>query len=253
MIQVYFIIMGIGCLLYYGMIRYYTGKWDSTFAGFWLLSGMIHLSGLLFWKWIPGIVQKVVLVMLLVLWMLFLITEGVILWKMKQKPERNAEYLIVLGAHVNGKKITNSLMYRLDAAYTYLCENSKTQVIVSGGQGNGEAISEAEAMAENLLQRGIAAERIVQENKSTTTAENLRFSGELISVRKPNGLKVASVVLVTNNFHICRALLIGRQVGYMNLSGLAAISNPVLQLNYLVREFFAVIWNYLLIKTKKIS
>lgn len=251
MIQIYFIIMGIGCLLYYGMIRYYTGKWNSTFAGFWLLSGIIHLSGWLFWKWIPGIVQKVVLMVLLVSWILFLITEGVILWKMRQKPERNAKYLIVLGAHVNGKKITNSLMRRLDAAYTYLCENPKTQVIVSGGQGKGEAISEAEAMAENLLERGVEAERIILEDQSTTTVENLRFSGKLISAVEPDGVKDAAVVLVTNNFHICRALMIGKRVGYLKLSGLAASSNPVLQLNYLMRECFAVIWYYLLKNIRK--
>ena len=95
-------------------------------------------------------------------------------------------------------------------------------------------ISEAEAMEENLIQRGISASRIFREDRSTSTLENLRYSMEYI------GHRDAAVAVVTNNFHLYRALLLGKHVGYCNLTGIAATSNPVLFLNYLVREMIAV-------------
>ena len=127
------------------------------------------------------------------------------------------------------------LMRRLDAAYQYLTDHPETIVIVSGGQGKGELVTEADAMAENLMQRGIATERILREDRSVSTRENLIFSGKYI------GDLTQPVALVTNSFHVYRSLLIGRQVGYMHLEGIAATSNPVLLLNYMVREFFAVL------------
>ena len=117
----------------------------------------------------------------------------------------------------------------------YLTEYPGTIAIVSGGQGKGEAISEADAMAENLTARGIAPERIRRENRSTSTWENLKFSAEYIGdITQP-------AALVTNDFHVFRSLMLGRQAGYTCLEGIAATSNPVLFINYMVREFFAVL------------
>lgn len=178
--------------------------------------------------------------MLAAVWYLFFMTEICIFWSTGKKPEKDADYLIVLGAHVNGRRITNSLMRRLDAAYEYLFWNPRTMVIVSGGQGRGEDISEADAMAENLLERGIEEKRIIREDKSVSTEENLRFSGRLILGGYSSGIE-KKVVVVSNDFHIYRALLLGKHVGYRCLSGLSATSDPVLKLNYLVREFFAII------------
>ncbi|WP_242862894.1 YdcF family protein [Clostridium sp. C105KSO13] len=155
---------------------------------------------------------------------------------MTKRAEAGLSYIIVLGAQVRGTKITNSLMRRLDAALCYLEENSETSVIVSGGQGKGEDISEAFAMAEYLYQHGIDEKRIILEDTSKSTMENLKNSSKIIDdLSRPVGV-------VTNNFHMYRALQIGKKAGFKNVRGIAATSNPVLQLNYLVREFFAVIW-----------
>lgn len=236
---IYFWGIGIGCLLYYGFIRYYTGKWNSTFAGFWILMGLVHLCGAFLWNSLPKGIQLVCAGALSVGWILFAVTEIQIFRCMKQKPQADAAYLIVLGAHVNGKRITNSLMRRLDAAEVYLRESPETKVIVSGGQGRGEDVSEADAMAAELIMRGINPLRIIREDQSVSTEENLCFSRKLIPEMETD--EQPMVVLVTNNFHIYRALLLGKQVGYRRLSGLPASSNPALQLNYLVREFFAII------------
>lgn len=239
MMLIYFWGIGAGCLLYYGFIRCYTGKWNSTFAGFWIFMGLLHLCGAFFWPLFPEMLRRICEGILAAGWLLFGVTEVQIYRGMKQSPEPHAKYLIVLGAHVNGKQITNSLMRRLDAAYGYLCDNPQTKVIVSGGQGRGEDLPEAEAMAENLMRRGIDASRIIREERSVSTEENLRFSRELIPEIKED--RHPPVVLVTNDFHLYRALLLGKQTGYQELSGLPASSNPALQLNYLVREFFAII------------
>lgn len=172
---------------------------------------------------------------LLVGWILFFIVTIKIFSAMKADLSVKAAYVIVLGAQVRGTRITGSLMRRLDSACHYLKLHPETKVIVSGGQGKGEDISEAEAMAEELKRRGIARERIIEEDRSTSTEENLRFSADFI------GDMTEPVMLVTNNFHICRALMLGKKVGYTCLYGIAATSNPVLFLNYMVREFFAVL------------
>ena len=93
---------------------------------------------------------------------LFLVVESQIVAASLRQPEPGADYVIVLGAQVRGTRVTRTLRYRLNAAAQYLRTNPETQVIVSGGQGTGEDISEAAAMAAYLLEQGIAAERIIQ-------------------------------------------------------------------------------------------
>lgn len=232
--KVYFLIVGCFCLLYYFIIRIFTKKWNSTFALFWPAAGMVHL---LLWT-IPlkGILRTAVYAAILVFWCIFLAAEVLICTGMLRRSKENVSFLIVLGAQVRGTRITNSLMRRLDAALHYLEGNPDTKVIVSGGQGKDEAISEAQAMSEYLILHGVKEDRILQEDKSTSTWENLVFSRRLIKdVEQP-------VAIVTNDFHVFRALLIAKRAGYQNIFGIAASSNPVLQLNYLVREFFAIIW-----------
>ena len=152
-------------------------------------------------------------------------------WKKEELPD-----LIVLGAQVRGERITDSLKRRLDAALLYHQVCSSVKIIVSGGQGKGEDVSEAYAMAQYLREHGVKDEQIMLEDQSRTTRENLRFSKAYLEELK------TPVGIVTNNFHLFRALLIGRSEGYENLTGIAAGCNRILFLNYMVREFFAVVW-----------
>lgn len=185
---------------------------------------------------VTGWIKNVIGVFIVLLWGIFLIEEVQICMAMRKKAEDGLPYLIILGAQVRGTKITNSLLRRLDTALGYLEDNPDTKVIVSGGQGKGELITEAEAMASYLEQHGIPSDRIYLEAASTSTWENLKYSRQFIEdITQP-------VAVVTNNFHLYRALLIGKRIGYRSLQGIAASSNPVFQLNYLTREFFAVVW-----------
>ena len=153
----------------------------------------------------------------------------------KKEPEKGADFCIVLGARVNGREVSFNLARRLDAAISYLEENPETAVIVSGGQGLGEEIPEAEAMEAYLLKKGIGKERILTEDRSMSTQENLLFCREMI----PEG---SSVVLATSGFHLHRAMRIARKMGYDRLTGLGAQVKPVtVPLNYM-REVCAVVY-----------
>ncbi len=111
------------------------------------------------------------------------------------------DYLIVLGCGLNGSTPSESLAKRLDKAVEYSNHNLNCKIIVTGGQGSGEDISEAEAMYIYLVDNGINPERIIKESSSTSTAENFEFSNNITN----GDLKKQSSVFITNDFHIFRA------------------------------------------------
>ena len=115
--------------------------------------------------------------------------------------ENGKDVLIVLGCAVRGERVSLTLKLRLDAALEYLEHSPNTAVIVSGGKGDGENISEAEAMKRYLVSHGVDEGRIITEDKSTSTWENFKFSKEILDERFPG----ASAAFVTTNFHVYRA------------------------------------------------
>ncbi len=152
----------------------------------------------------------------------------------REDPE-NLDYLLVLGARVNGRRPSAALRRRLDKAAWYLRRNPDTKVIVSGGQGPGEFLTEAKAMKKVLVEYGFDEDRIAMEDESTSTEENLRFCSRMLDKEK------LSVGIVTNDFHIYRSICFAKELGYLNCYGVPADSEAVSLLNYMVREFFAVI------------
>ncbi|MFJ5622339.1 YdcF family protein [Peribacillus loiseleuriae] len=145
----------------------------------------------------------------------------------------HADYLIVLGAQVRGTVPSLSLQYRINTAAEYLTRNKSTVAIVSGGQGSGEEISEAEAMKRGLLKNGIEESRIIMEDRSTSTYENIKYSKQLI----PEGAKKG--FLVTNDFHVYRAEKIAASQG-LNLQGISAKTPKVVLIKSYVREYLAI-------------
>ncbi len=119
------------------------------------------------------------------------------------KTDDGAKTVIVLGCRVRGETPSKFLYDRSLAAAEYLQDNPDAVVIASGGQGEGENISEAECIKRVLVEHGIEEGRIIKEDKSTNTNENLLFSKEIIV---SNNLS-EDVVIVTNEFHEYRAKL----------------------------------------------
>lgn len=184
-------------------------------------------------KWL----RRAVAIFLCICALYFVIIEGLVISGMTTDEPEGLDYIIVLGAKVNGTNPSLALRCRIDCAYEYLAENPNTIAILSGGQGRGEDISEAEAMRRELVKRGIAEERLILEDRSTSTEENLDFSYPLI----PDA--GASVGLVTNNFHIFRALTIARnRHGHKAdcVVGVAARYPNVLIIHYMIREFLSI-------------
>lgn len=170
--------------------------------------------------------------------LLFCVVEGMILSRFGVEPEPGADYCIVLGAQWKANGPSEVLRRRLDKAVEYLRENPETRVIVAGGQGSDEIMAEADGMAVYLQEAGIAPERILVENRSRNTYENLAFSAEI----PDSGLdkETCRVVVVTNNFHVFRAVKIAEKQGY-RAEGLAAGSVAYMLPNNLLREFVGVL------------
>lgn len=153
---------------------------------------------------------------------------------------KDLEYIIVLGAQVRKDGPSVALKYRLDKAIEYLNENPDTMCIVSGGKGANEPFSEAEGMSEYLLKNGVEKERIILEDKSTNTAENLKYSKILLKQSYEN------VGIVTNNFHMFRAIQIAKKQGLSNVCGIAADSNVLYLPNNVLRECLAILKDWVM-------
>ena len=229
--EILWLILAILCLIYYLSICLVMKKWNSTFSRFWLMAAvlfmMVHITNYI---WLKSLV--------LVIIGFFTGIELLILQAMSQREVPGLPYIIVLGAKVNGTVVSESLRRRLEAAVSYLQANADTKVIVSGSKLHDELITEAEAMKRYLVEHGIEPERILEEDQSFTTKQNLKFSRELMED------KGAAVGIVTSNYHMYRSLAYARRLGYQKVYGIPASCHPVLFVNYMTREFFAVfkIW-----------
>ena len=151
------------------------------------------------------------------------------------KIRKNLDYIIVLGAHVDGTKPTLALLERIRRALEYLEENPRTRAVLSGGRGDGEQISEAQAMYNYLTEHGIDGERLLLEERSVNTKENLVFSLELL------GDVTCSVGVVTNNFHVFRGVAIGRKCGCRDICGIPSRYRSWRLLIYIPREILAIL------------
>lgn len=146
------------------------------------------------------------------------------------------EFVVVLGAQVQGQEPSLTLKKRLDRTLAFLQEHPQATVIVSGGQGADEQTTEAAVMARYLTEHGAQPAHIVQESRAANTRENLLFSAQLAAQR---GIDISRVLIVTSDFHMCRAKYIAGTLG-MEAYGLASDTWPwVLKLNYTLREVFA--------------
>lgn len=151
------------------------------------------------------------------------------------KVRKNLDYIIVLGAHVDGTTPTLALLERIRRALEYLEENPGTKAVLSGGKGEGEQVSEAQAMYTYLTEHGIDGARLFLEECSTNTKENLQFSLNLL------GDKKYSVGVVTNNFHVFRGVAIGRKCGCTDICGIPSRYRSWRLLIYIPREILAII------------
>ena len=228
----------------------YTGnrKWKGEVALGCLLGLFLLLAVLCFTAY-PGVrfsgylslcLAGLCLILLAAGLLVFAAVEGLLLSKGHQENDAlPADAVIVLGAGVNGETPSLILRSRVTKAAEYLRAHPETPAILSGGQGPGEEISEAECMRRELTRQGIPESRLHLEEKSTSTAENFACSRELLRELDLDPA-TARIAVITSDFHVFRASMIARRAGITTFSVPARTDWVLLNANYYVREFFAL-------------
>lgn len=201
-----YILAGFSLLLGVSMLTVYTAV---RFTGFLLCcaaAALVLFALLTRWKerrrWALWL-RRVLLGLLAAGFALFAALEVRVLSWARTDGETPVAAVIVLGAGVNGRTPSLSLLTRLEAALAYVEDKPDIPVVVSGSQGQGEEISEARCMADWLIANGVDRSRVLLEEQADNTEENIRYSLELLEERGIAG----GLAVVSSDYHLCRAAM----------------------------------------------
>lgn len=167
----------------------------------------------------------------------FVIVEAFIWTSAFEKNDVKPKIIILLGAGLRGNEIPATFLFRLEKARDYMNANPGSVVVVTGGQGLGESTTEAAAMKKWLVNEGITEDRILEEDKATSTWENIKFSKIILD--RTYGEKNHEVMIITSDFHVFRSKLLARRVG-LTAYGLPAPTWMGVFPNCCIREYIAV-------------
>ena len=241
------ILLGVLGILDTILVSIYTGiNVGTLFPGF-VGSIMIVYAYIRYWlrKGMPVIrntaARRLVSVFVLLGILAFISLEALILYGSVSQEDTATDYLIILGAGLRGDNITLVLQERLLKGIEYLEKYPDTKVVVTGGQGFGESITEAEAMEKYLISGGIAPDRIIKEEKATSTMENFLFSKEIL--QKAGEKEYDRIMVITSDFHMLRSKLLASRAGFKPYG--ITCSTPIsVRINCYIREFFALVKSF---------
>lgn len=235
-------------LLFLGFLLYRSGGRPMLFGAM-LLWGMGVAALLLGLACALPAQQGLLLVRLLMAVVLIIVIAlGALLgWVVVNDDSRisgEPETLVVLGANLWNHEPSPILMERLEKAAEYMQEHPNTTVVVTGGMGDDEPVSEASCMARVLEERGIDASRIFLEEAATNTYENLKLTKELLVQR---GMSAENLLVVSSSAHLARVRLLAGRNG-LRISTLAAPvpGGRVYQSYFYLREGAALVKSFLL-------
>ena len=229
-----------------------------VFGGFLMLDGSVALGLILLiigvlttirciigvaFKVVWKLIRKPLAIVLAIVLVIMALTSVPILLGVRSQPEAACDWLIVLGAGVDGDTPSPILQDRINAAYDYLTKHPDTVCIATGGKGDDENLSEAQCIYNHLTQMGISGDRIWMEDQATSTVENFRYSIDLL--KQETGSIPKSVGVLSNEFHLFRASLMAKNNGLSPIFIAAPTSDAWTRIYYTVREIF-VLWNYLI-------
>ncbi|MBZ9686227.1 YdcF family protein [Clostridium estertheticum] len=243
-----YLALGLLCEIYFIGTIIFGGR--VTFAEFYLGLGVLLITiGLIKRKskkeYIlirPGKTRTAIKICFIIGLASFVVIEGCIIQSAISKHRDRSDYLVILGAGLRGEVPSTALYQRLYASLEYIEINPKVKIVVSGGKGSGESITEAEAMKRFLIKHGVAEEQIIKEEKSTSTLENMKFTAAVLSGLDKSGN--IEVTIVTNNFHMFRAKFLAQRQG-LKVYGYPAPLHPMLVPTCFVREYLAVINSFI--------
>ncbi len=150
------------------------------------------------------------------------------------------DFIIILGSKIKDNGDLSALLKgRVDKALEfgntqYELNNKQIYYVVSGGKGNDEVISEAEAMKKYLIKQGVNKKYIIIEDKSTNTYENMKFSKMKIDKIKEK----SNISFSTTNYHVFRSGVIANECG-IDCEGMGSKTKWYFYSNALIREFIA--------------
>lgn len=241
--MVFFCILAVLCVLYFIGLIIYCG-FASKFVLFWLFLGAVFFALALNTKkhWfgaLPVWFKRIFWTLFVIGICIFSVTELLIFSGCLSKGRNGLDYVIVLGAGVRPDgNPSKALKKRLDKAFDYYGENPDTIFVLSGGKGGDEPVSEAECMHDYMQEKGVPDKQLLMESESVNTNQNISYSKQSI----PDG---KSVGIISNNFHIFRAVRIAKKAGMADVTGIAAKGDIPTAPNNFVREFFGVMKDFL--------
>ena len=204
---------------------------------------LIPMVGMKYPK-LAGIAKKAVTAILILGLLIVGITECFIIKASFGDLREHVDYVVVLGAKVRENGPSVSLWDRIYGAYDYLSEHPDAVAVVSGGQGPDEPMTEGQAMYDELVELGIAPDRIWIEDSATSTWENLTFSLDLIEEK--TGQRPEKLGVVSSEYHLFRASLFARECGVEFVGIPAHTSRPSQMINHFMREV-AGVWHFLIL------
>ncbi|MBU3158754.1 YdcF family protein [Clostridium frigoris] len=243
-----YVILGVLCEIYYVGTIIFGGI--VTFAWFYLGIGILLITlGLKARKnkkeymlLRPGKIKNMVKICFSLGLVSVVIIEGLIIQSAIVKDKGKSDYLMILGAGIRGEVPSTALFQRLYASLEYIKINPNIKIVVSGGRGSGESITEAEAMKRFLIKHGVSKDNIIKEERSTNTFENMKFTTHIL--KKTNKGEKIEVTIVTNNFHMFRAKFLAQRQG-LKVYGYPAPLHPMLVPTCFAREYLAVINSFI--------
>ena len=218
-------------------------EWNISFSSIFIIISMILIYVLISTKNISyknkytKLIYKIYKFIMMLFISTFIILQGAITINFHRtsdvKSIENVNTMIILGAKVNEDGISKTLKRRLDKAIEYYNTNKNiNNIIVSGGQGSDEVVTEALAMKNYLVKNGVSKDKIIMEDKATTTLENIIFSKKIITDKNLKG----KVLIVTSDYHLFRGQFIASILGIDN-EGLCSISPLSSRIYYMIREY----------------
>ena len=237
-------VLSFTAFIVYGIYRQWEGgfKWINTIP---IIAGLSLISYLISWPMIFDLSVHHVLNILFSIVLsgttyfvlvFFFYTLTNLLNLVPFQPEK-VDYFIILGAALDGDQVTPILASRIQKGIELLKEQDAGKLILSGGQGEDEWVPEGEAMFEYALKQGIDHKILFRETESRNTRQNIQFSKEIIDVDWSSD-KEPVIAIVTNNYHVLRALRQAENIGIPTI-GYGSNAKFFYSLNGFFREFIA--------------
>ncbi|WP_035783487.1 YdcF family protein [Butyrivibrio sp. MC2021] len=231
----------------YAIMVFLVGSGTFSFV-IWLAAGAFFslcffLAGKGRWGKCPKKLRVVAYILLGIGLSVFLICQCCILSHFFDKGEPDLDYVIVLGAQMRSTGPSVIYKYRLQKTKEYLDSNPETICITTGGQGFNESMSEGEGGRDYLVSLGVDPERILVENRSLDTVQNIENAMEIIrsGSSDDNELKIG---IITNGFHVFRGVHIAKRITDAKVCGIAAYMQFRFIPNNMVRECFGILRDF---------